>query len=752
MKNIILLVLFVSHAAMAGLTSPVESGILRSTGEAANQTLITDGTGGFVLSTITPFTGAALSSPTTGVTVTGGTGAVNGAGTTISVATAGVGQPGLVSTGTQTLPGAKTFSSSVDVTNGEMKKNGVKYIHSPGTNNMITGEGSGVALSSGVENACHGALTCVSQTTGSRVSSFGYGSGYLNVGGNDNVNAGWLAGFGGTSASRMVNLGAGAGASAVTTSDTINIGWNSGQNATGGKTIAIGSSAGAANTTNGLTAVGFESGNAHTSGIRDSYYGYQSGRGATTATDQSFFGDSAGKVSNGSFTSMFGSLSGQNATTSSLTSLFGYASGISITTGTGNNCYGANSCFTLQTGDSNAVYGTSAGNLLTSSRNNLFGNSAGEFISTGGNNLCAGTQACQATTTGSGNIALGDNVQLSSPTASNELAIGNWLSGTAATLSLKTAGTARWDISSLSIRPVANNTYDIGTTGLRVKKIYSMSQNVEILGVGAPGVNFIPNYELDIRGAAGNATMQLSNTASGSASTDGALIEHDGANFSITNQEPGDMTLTNSVGDSVRMDEVNTRIDTTMDIISTRNRIDILRVPDEEIGFYLANNTASLSGALRIMPTDGQLELFSSSGHGVLLNGNGGPINTSGGAVVMNINAGAGQYAVVAGGAGTSVIQMYNDTSGTTGGDGILTEFDGLDVNTYNLETGGKIGWNTVDAGLDIGTTGTKPTCDATVRGQVFFEEGATLVADVLYQCMKDSTDAYAWEVVHAAP
>lgn len=57
--------------------------------------------------------------------------------------------------------------------------------------------------------------------------------------------------------------------------------------------------------------------------------------------------------------------------------------------------------------------------------------------------------------------------------------------------------------------------------------------------------------------------------------------------------------------------------------------------------------------------------------------------------------------------------------------------------------------------GIDIATTGTKPTCNSTNRGQLFFEEGVTgggATADVLYMCMKAAADTYAWETVKSAP
>lgn len=57
-----------------------------------------------------------------------------------------------------------------------------------------------------------------------------------------------------------------------------------------------------------------------------------------------------------------------------------------------------------------------------------------------------------------------------------------------------------------------------------------------------------PNYELDIRGGAGNSTIQLSNTASGSDSTDGVLLDFDGTNLKITNQESGKLLVSGALG------------------------------------------------------------------------------------------------------------------------------------------------------------------------------------------------------------
>lgn len=47
--------------------------------------------------------------------------------------------------------------------------------------------------------------------------------------------------------------------------------------------------------------------------------------------------------------------------------------------------------------------------------------------------------------------------------------------------------------------------------------------------------------------------------------------------------------------------------------------------------------------------------------------------------------------------------------------------------------------------GIDIGDQGTKPTCDSSVRGNMWFEEGGAGVADTWEICCKNAADAYVW-------
>lgn len=50
--------------------------------------------------------------------------------------------------------------------------------------------------------------------------------------------------------------------------------------------------------------------------------------------------------------------------------------------------------------------------------------------------------------------------------------------------------------------------------------------------------------------------------------------------------------------------------------------------------------------------------------------------------------------------------------------------------------------------GLDIADSGSKPTCDSSVRGTFFVDEGGAGVADTVEVCSKDSSDVYAWRTL----
>jgi hypothetical protein len=68
------------------------------------------------------------------------------------------------------------------------------------------------------------------------------------------------------------------------------------------------------------------------------------------------------------------------------------------------------------------------------------------------------------------------------------------------------------------------------------------------IGTVSGGAAFLPNYELDIRGGAGSATIQLSTNASGGTPTDGVKLDFDGIDLKITNQEGGKLLVSGALG------------------------------------------------------------------------------------------------------------------------------------------------------------------------------------------------------------
>lgn len=60
----------------------------------------------------------------------------------------------------------------------------------------------------------------------------------------------------------------------------------------------------------------------------------------------------------------------------------------------------------------------------------------------------------------------------------------------------------------------------------------------------------------------------------------------------------------------------------------------------------------------------------------------------------------------------------------------------------------GKVAVVETNVGLDVLDPGTKPTCDATTRRRIFFDEGGAGVADTVEICSKDGADVYAWRTL----
>jgi hypothetical protein len=53
-----------------------------------------------------------------------------------------------------------------------------------------------------------------------------------------------------------------------------------------------------------------------------------------------------------------------------------------------------------------------------------------------------------------------------------------------------------------------------------------------------------------------------------------------------------------------------------------------------------------------------------------------------------------------------------------------------------------------VNGGVRLNTADSRPTCDASQRGTLWFEQSASGTDDFLWACMQNSTNAYNWVLV----
>jgi len=84
----------------------------------------------------------------------------------------------------------------------------------------------------------------------------------------------------------------------------------------------------------------------------------------------------------------------------------------------------------------------------------------------------------------------------------------------------------------------------------------------------------------------------------------------------------------------------------------------------------------------------------------------------------------------------------------STGGIRFVTVIDGNGnpTKTVSLASNGNL---TVNGGVRLNTTATKPTCSFSYRGYLWFTQGATDTKDALEVCSKDASDAYAWALLY---
>jgi len=169
-------------------------------------------------------------------------------------------------------------------------------------------------------------------------------------------------------------------------------------------------------------AVGLYAGCAITSSTAVTYVGLYAGCSVTTALGGVGVGAWAGGANAG-------------PTTGHSNTSIGYEAGRLLTTGSCNTFLGGGAGCSISTGNSNLVIGRRAGRSFSgASSNTIVGTGAAEQA-TGNLNIAIGFNSANSLTTGANNVVIGNNLQVPSPTACCQLAIGYstgqcWLSGT----------------------------------------------------------------------------------------------------------------------------------------------------------------------------------------------------------------------------------------------------------------------------------------------------------------------------------
>lgn len=204
-------------------------------------------------------------------------------------------------------------------------------------------------------------------------------------------------------------------------------------NTNGLENVAVGAHALAVNTTgaNRNTAVGCNALKLNTTGINNVAIGSNAMPNNTSGLNNVAIGRTS-----------------LNANTTGNTNVAIGPSALRDNNGTGNFGLGNNALATNTTGNNNVAIGDSAMRFMTAatggSGNTAIGSSALRDITTGSNNIALGSATLTATfaqvTTGSRNISIGNDVAVISPTASEQLVIGNLIyavgmDGTGATAS-----------------------------------------------------------------------------------------------------------------------------------------------------------------------------------------------------------------------------------------------------------------------------------------------------------------------------
>lgn len=256
----------------------------------------------------------------------------------------------------------------------------------------------------------------------------------------------------------------------------------------------------------------------------------------TTGGGNTFFGPSGNTSTTGSNNAALGQDALSSNTTGNANMAIGNSSLQYNTTGTANAAFGGNSLVNNVTGGSNTAigYNSGAGNNCSAGAgcsvtgNSLLGYGTGYLLQTGGNyNTLLGYQAGGNITTGANNIIIGQNVNAASATGSNQLNIGNAITGdlTSGSItvagSLTVSGTGASSFGGTVSGANAVNNNDFVTKSQVTSMISGSSAGAVALQSTTPGTAQTGNFNISGTGIVGTlqSTKVLSNAVDANSSS-----------------------------------------------------------------------------------------------------------------------------------------------------------------------------------------------------------------------------------------
>lgn len=103
-------------------------------------------------------------------------------------------------------------------------------------------------------------------------------------------------------------------------------------------------------------------------------------------------------------------------------------------------------------------------------------------------------------------------------------------------------------------------------------------------------------------------------------------------------------------------------------------------------------------------------------------------------------------------GANTALIKIKAESNWSTTSRGTVVTFETTPTGSITRSEYFRVNGNGVqvtNGGLVFAATAAAPTCSATIRGMMYYTQGAVGVKDTLQVCAKDATEAYAWRTIY---